>query len=254
MASVIDSVHEALQEDNAYVKIVGYAIPVYLVVNWFLVGKMHMVAVYGFLLTLLLIGLLGAGINNVRRNRREILTLNPITLVVAIFKSVIVLAPQLLIYGFLGHILTTKIVIPVDVQNFSLIYSIIIWAVLGSIVLTSYMSFAKYLKISQGYNYKVVAESCVDVFVSFVIVFLPQWVLANLVLVGPVAYLYHFLFRLPFTHWGFVAYCSMIFIVNVSILANYLAQSAYEHIKGNNEEYDENVQLNIIEATAERMR
>jgi hypothetical protein len=58
---------------------------------------------------------------------------------------------------------------------------------------------------------------------------------------------------LPFTHWGFIAYGSVAFIINISILANYLAQSAYEQIKGNNEEYDENVQMNVIDLASERL-
>ena len=45
----------------------------------------------------------------------------------------------------------------------------------------------------------------------------------------------------------------MVFIVNISILANYLAQAAYEHIRGNNEEYDENVNVNLIDDVSERV-
>lgn len=71
-------------------------------------------------------------------------------------------------------------------------------------------------------------------------------------LVGPVAYLFYF-FHLPFTHWGFVAYCSLAFVVNISILANYLAQSSYENIKGNNEEYNDHSQTDVIEEITERM-
>ena len=110
--------------------------------------------------------------------------------------------------------------------------------------------FAKYLNIVQGFNYKVIAESCIDVLVSLLF-FLPQLAIANLVLVGPVAYLFWY-FQLPFTHWGFVAYCSVVFVVNISILANYLAQASYENIKGSNEEYDDNVQINLITESAER--
>lgn len=252
MASVIEAFNEAINEDLALPKIIGYAIPVYFVVNWFIAGKMHLVTVYGTLVVALLFGLLSLGINNVRMNRREILSCNPFAILLAIVKSAMVLVPHFLLLGYLGNLLTVKLVIPVDIPHFKLIYSIVIWTILGSIILTSYMSFAKYMKVSQGFNYKVIGESAIDVLISL-IVFIPQLAIANLVLVGPVAYIYYYLFHLPFTHWAFLAYCSAAFIINISIIANYLAQAAYEHIKGNNEEYDENIQLNLIETTNERM-
>lgn len=250
MASVVDAFNEALSEDLAYVKFVVYAIPVYFVVNLFIVGKMAMFTFWGGIFGVLLLGLLTQGINNVRRNKREILTLNPIQLGIAILKSCVVMIPNLLVYGFMGHLLVTKVTIPIEAPHVPLIFAIIVWSILGSIVITSYLSFAKYLNIVQGFNYKVIGESCIDVLVSLLF-FLPQLAIANLVLVGPVAYLFWY-FQLPFTHWGFVAYCSVVFVVNISILANYLAQASYEHIKGSNEEYDDNVQINLITESAER--
>jgi len=251
MASIVDAFNDALSEDFAYMKIIVFAIPVYFVINLFLVGKMSMFTFYGSIVGVLLLSLLTVGINNVRRSRKEILTLNFLTLGIALLKTVAVVVPQALIFGSIGYCLTNKVILPVDLPHFSLIYSILVWAIIFSIVLTSYLSFAKYMKILQGYNYKVIFEACIDILVSFLF-FIPQLALANIVLLGPVAYLYSF-FHLPFEHWGFVAYSSAVIIINVSILANYLAQASYENIKGNNEEYDENVQLNVIEASAERL-
>ena len=109
MASVVDAFNEALSEDLAYVKFVVYAIPVYFVVNLFIVGKMAMFTFWGGIFGVLLLGLLTQGINNVRRNKREILTLNPIQLGIAILKSCVVMIPNLLVYGFIGHLLVTKV-------------------------------------------------------------------------------------------------------------------------------------------------
>lgn len=250
MASVVDAFNEALSEDFAIVKFVVYAIPIYFVANLFVVGKMSLFTFWGSIVGILLLGLLTQGINNVRRNKREILTLNPLQLAIALLKSCIVMIPNLLIYGLIGHLLVTKVTIPIEAPHVPLIFAIIVWSILGSIVLTSYLSFAKYLNITQGFNYKVIAESCIDVLVSFLF-FLPQLAITDIVLVGPVAYLFWF-FNLPFTHWGFIAYCSAVAVVNISILANYLAQASYEHIKGSNEEYDDNVQINLITESAER--
>lgn len=251
MASIVDAFNEALSEDLSYVKIVVFAIPVWFVVSLFMAGKMGMFYFYGGLVSLLILGLLTQGINNVRMNKKEILTLNPLKLCIALGKAFLVVVPHLLVFGTIGGLIVKYVKIPIELPHVPLIFAIIVWSIIFSIIMTSYLSFAKYLKISQGFNYKVIFESCIDVFVSFLF-FLPQMVLANVVLIGPVAYLFFF-FQVPFTHWGFIGYCCAVFIVNISILSNYLAQASYEHIKGSNEEYDDNVQINLIHESAERL-
>ena len=243
MASIVNALNDALNEDKAYLKIALYAIPVYFIVKLFLVGKMALFAFYGGIISIFFMGLLTQGIHNVRMNKKEILSLNPMELFISIFKTAVVVIPYFVVFGLLGKWIA-GIHIPIELPHVQLIYSIIVWSIMFAIVLTAYLSFAKYLRIVQGFNLKVVAESCIDVLISFLF-FIPQLIFANVVLVGPVAYLY-FAFHLPYNHWGFIAYSSAIFVVNISIMANYFAQAAYEHIKGNNEEYDDKVQINII--------
>lgn len=251
MASIVDAFNEALSEDMAYVKIVIFAIPVWFVANFFIVGKMSLFYFYEAIVGILILGLLTQGINNVRMNKKEILTLNPMRLAVALVKTVAVVVPHLIVYGIIGSMIVKHVHIPIELPHVPLIFAIIVWSIIFSIIMTSYLSFAKYLKVIQGYNYKVIGESCIDVLVSFLF-FIPQLVLADVVLIGPVAYLFFF-FQVPFTHWGFVFYCSAVLIINVSILANYMAQASYEHIKGSNEEYDDNVQINLITESSERL-
>lgn len=251
MANIVDAFNDALTENMAYAKIGVFAIPVYIIANQFMVGNTSMLPLYSVIAGVLFLALLTQGINNVRMNRREILTFNFIKLGITLLKTIVVLVPQILIFGAIGYNLTTKVTIPIDLPHVPLIYSILVWAIIFSIVLTSYLSYAKYLRVLQGFNYKLIFESCIDVLVSFIF-FIPQLVLANVVLIGPVAYLYS-VFNLPFDHWGFVAYCSAVFVINISILANYLAQASFEQIKGNNEDYDENVQINVIDDASTRM-
>lgn len=252
MANIVDAFNDSLTENMAYAKIAVYAIPVYIIANMFVIGKTDAIPFIAPFVGLLFLALLTKGVNNVRLNKSEILSFNPLDLAKALLKSLIVLIPQCLIFGAIGYNLTTKVTIPIDLPQVPMIYSIVIWSIVFSIILTSYLSFAKYLKIQQGYNYKVIFESCIDVLISFFF-FLIQLALVNVVLVGPVAYVFS-VFNPNFAnHWGFVAYCSMAFVVNISILANYLAQTSYEQIKGNNEEYDENIQINVIDDAATRM-
>lgn len=251
MASIVDAFNEALSEDLAYVKIAVYTIPVFFLAQLFIVGKMAQFYFWSSIVGVILFGLLTQGINNVRMNKKEILTLNPLRLVTVILKTFVVVIPHLLVFGSLGHFLTTNVSIPIDLPHVPLIFSIIVWALLFSIVLTSYLSYAKYLKIPQGFNYKVIAESCIDVLVSCIF-YVPQVFIADAILIGPIAYLF-FYFGAPLTQPLFVLYCSAIFIINISMLANFFAQAGYEHIKGSNEEYNENINVNIIDDIAERV-
>lgn len=249
MASIVDAFQEAFNEDYAYFKIILYSIPINFVVDMYMKGKMAQFYFWGFVVGLLMLGLLTAGINNVRMNKKEILTLNPLHYLNALIKTFAVVVPHLIVFGFIGNLLVTKVHIPIDLPYVPLIFQIIVWSLVFSIIFTSYLSFAKYLKLKEGYNFKVVSESCIDVLISFMF-FVPQLLLANIVLLVPVAYLFFF-FKLPFTHWGFIAYCCMVFVVNISILSNYLAQASYEHIKGNNEEYDDNCKIDLIVSSDE---
>ncbi len=252
MANIVDAFNDSLTENMAYVKIAIYAIPVYIIANMFVIGKTDALPFFAPIAGLLFLALLTQGINNVRMNRREILSFNPLQLGKALIKALIVLLPNILVFGAIGYNLTTKVTIPIDLPQVPLIYSILVWSIVFSIILTSYLSFAKYLRIKQGFNYKAIFEACIDVLISFLF-FIPQLALANVILIGPVAYVFSVFNPNFMNHWGFVAYCSMAFVVNISILANYLAQASYEQIKGNNEEYDENVQINVIDDAATRM-
>lgn len=251
MASVVEAFNEALSEDLSLVKIVLYSIPVYFTAKNYIAGNMVVVDFWGFIASVLILGLLTQGINSVRLNKSEILTLNPIKLFKCIILACVVLIPQILIFGYIGYLITSHVNIPIDLPHVPLIFNIIVWSIIFSIVFTAYLSFAKYLSIIQGFNLKLIFESCVDVFISLLF-FIPQLLIANLVLVGPVAYLFLFFGAAPspsapspLTNWAFVAYSSMAFIVNISILANYFSQVAYENIKGNDSDYIDRSRVDI---------
>ena len=190
MASIVDAFQEAFHEDLAYVKFLVYSIPVNFVVALFMQGKTTQFEFWGFVVGMLLLGLLTQGINNVRMNRKEILTFNPIKYFIALGKTLAVVVPHLILFGVLGN-LFTKITIPIDLPHVQTIYKVIVWSILFSIIFTSYLSFAKYLRVKEGYNYKVIFESCIDVLISFLF-FVPQLAIANVVLLVPVAYLFFF--------------------------------------------------------------
>ncbi len=253
MASVLTYLNESLSEDLSAVKILIYSLPVFYCSNLFIKGEMTGFYLWASIFGVLFLGLLTKAINNVRTNKTEVLTLNPIKLFYSIILTVICLIPQILIFGAIGWLISTHLQIPVELPHFQLIFDVIVWALIISIILTSYLSFAKYLNPLESFNYKVIFASCVDILVSFMF-FIPQLLLVNFVLIGPAAALCAE-FNIPFTHGVFVLYCSIIFVINIPLLASYFAQSAFEHIKESNQSYDDNFKINdVIEDIAERLQ
>ncbi len=244
MASMIDAFRDAFSEKFAYLKFVIFAIPVYFVAHFFMIGQMNLFNTFAPILGIIIFGLFTQAIYNVRTNKQEVLTLNPIAFLIGLLKTLIVLIPNGLIFGTIGYYITRYNFPIKDVPHFNSIFHCIIWLVCGSIILTSYLAFAKFQSIKQGFNYKVISESCSDVLLHLLFV-IPQWAIVNLLLVGPVAYLFFF-FKVPFDHWTFVAYCSCIFVVNVSILGNYFAQASTEFVKGDDSEYQFNTSFSDV--------
>ncbi len=253
MASIVDSLNEAFLDSFAPLKLVGFAIPVYFAITSFMDGNLPVLYILDTIIAILFLALLTQGIYNVRRSKREILSLNPWALVKDLAKTVVAVVPNAIIWIGAGFLLVKNVTIPIDVDWAQKVFVWIVFIIVYAIVMTSYLSFAKTMKVVQAYNYKVIFDSCVDVLIALFF-FKLQLALVQIVLFGPVAYLYSF-FKVPFTHWTFLFYASIVAVVDLSITANYLAQIAYECIPGNNEEYDNNYDapIDLIDETAERL-
>lgn len=244
MASMIDAWRDAFSENLSYLKFVIFAIPVYFVVHFYQIGNMAMFNTFAPLLVILIFGLFTQAIYNVKTNKREVLTLNPIEFIIGLLKTLVVLIPNGVIYGLIGYYIT-KYNFPVaGIPHFNTIFHVIVWLICGSIVLTSYLAFAKFQSIKQGFNYKIIFESCADVLLH-ILFMIPQIIIVNLLLVGPVAYLFFF-FKVPLNHWSFAAYCCCAFVVNISILGNYFAQASTEFVKGDDSEYQFNTSFSDV--------
>ena len=102
MASMIDAFRDAFSENLAYLKFVIFAIPVYFVVHFFMVGQTEMFRFCAPLLGVLIFGLFTQAIYNVRTNRKEVLTLNPIEFLLGLLKTLVVLIPNGLVFGTIG--------------------------------------------------------------------------------------------------------------------------------------------------------
>ena len=254
MANIIDCFKEAINENHAWVKLVVYSVPIYLVLQLYYAGKTVGVSVAAIVCALYYLGLVTKGINNVRMNKSSVLSLNPLEVVWALAKSMIVLIPQGLVLGVVGHFLVMFLTsIPVQFEQYNLAVAIVVWSIIGSILLTSFMSFAKYLRITDGYNLAIIGESCVDVFLSvFFCILLTA--IVDLIVFWPLYYLFHDYMHLPLGHPFMIAVTSIAIMINFSMFVNYLAQSSYEQIKGNNEDYDDNYnKIDVVDDAAARM-
>lgn len=253
MASIVDSLNEALLDTLAPVKLIGYVIPVYFAILSFMKGDLRMLVIWEIVIGILYLALLTQGIYNVRRSKREILSINPLALVKSFVFALVAIIPNALIWYGAGFLLVTNVQIPINVSWIQVVFTWIVGIIVYSIVMTSYLCFAKTMRILEAFNYKVIFESCIDVLIALFF-FKLQLALVQVVLFGPVAYLYFF-FKVPFTHWSFLLYASIVAVVNLSITANYFAQIAYECIPGNNEEYDNNnnAPIDLIEESAQRL-
>lgn len=238
MASVIDAFNDARGEENAIVKIVLYAIPVFLCAYLYLQKNMFLFNVCCIPTSLILAALLSAGINNIRANKRIILILNPIKLFTIIISMLLGVIPMGIILTLFGLSIITFVKIPFDIPHFPLIFKSIIFLFLGSIILTTYLSFSKTLSLKSAYDFKAIYTSSLDVMIC-ILFLIPQLAIINGILIGAVWYLL-FCFHIPVTNLLFVFYCSAILVLNISILSSYFAQISYELIKGDDDEYRDN--------------
>ncbi|MBR1461230.1 hypothetical protein IJ596_06330, partial [bacterium] len=163
--------------------------------------------------------------------------LNPLRLILAFIKMVIVIVPQAIFWLGAAFAITKAITLPEEIPYGNIVFDSIIWAIGGTMVFTAYMSFAKYLEIRDGYNYQIIFLSSFYVFAA-VIFYIPQIIIAAAVIIGPFAYVYS-LFHVSYEHWSFIVLCSLAAVASISISANYFAQVAYEYIVLSNDRKDD---------------
>lgn len=245
MASVIDAFNEAFADNLSLLKFAIYGIPVYFCAQFFIKGQMGSFYTLASFTAILLLGMMTCAINNVRENRQEVVTLNPLKLAWVSAKTAVAVIPMFLVCWGIAVGVDKIFPIPDSLSGLETTIKIILWTLLGAFMLTSYLSYAKFLQIKQAYNLSVISDSCVDVLINLFF-FVPQLLIANLLIMSPVFYIFYF-FHIPFDHWFFVAYCSMVVVANASIIANYFSQAAYEIIKGRDADYDNKHNLSFLE-------
>ena len=241
MASLFDAFSDSLGENNSTIKIIIYSLPVFFCSYLYIIKNIYASYFLAIPTALLILSLMSNGINNVRSNKREILTFNLFALIAVAIKLLLAVLPLFAVMFFVGVIITNNVKIPFDIPYIQLVFNLVIWLIIFSVVFTSYLAFSKSLNVVDSYNLKVVFESSVDVLINFLFL-VPQLVIVNGIIVG-LAWYVIFLINFPLTSPLFVFYCSCVFVFNISALSSYFASASYELIKGRDSEYRDNYNL-----------
>ena len=231
MASIKDAVEESITDDFAFIKYILYAIPIFICYMLFSQGNMGWFYFLGFFTLLMLITILIQCIYNVRNGQNYVLpTFNIITFIVSAFKAIFAVGPILGLGFWLGSLIAS-IKIPIPLPNIQLIYAIIVWLIVGSIIVTSLILYSKTQKIKDAYNIALISNTCIDILIA-ILFFIPQLALVNGLIFGTIAYL--FAVFLSLENPIFIYICCMALAINVAITGNYFAQIDYELVPREN--------------------
>ena len=248
MANIIEAYNDVFTEEYALAKFFVYAIPVFICLNAYATGQFVLSGICGFFVVLLLLGLLTCGINGMREHKQEILTFNIQYLATSTAKTAVAIIPQLSVAFMIGIFMKELIPPTEDLAQFPMMVNVVIWSILIAFITTSYLAFTKHMDIKEAYNIKIILESVVDVFVNLVF-FGIQLVIANSIFIGLMSYVFTVL-NLPLVHPGFIFYCSLLIIINLSVTANMLSQASYDCIKGKDEDYKDKYKIGSTLSTA----
>jgi len=228
MASRIDAIEETVHDDHAIFKFILWAIPVVGSYLLFYVGNMGWFYFVGSLTVLMLLTIMVKTINNCRNARNEVLpSFNVFSFIGTAIKTLFALGPTFALCIWGGFKLTA-IAIPIPLPNIQTIYSVIIWLLIASVMITALILFSKTEKIKDAYNLKLIQEACIDILIA-VIYFIPQILLFNLIIVGVVAYIF-FVFRMePYNIYTIIV-AAISVVISSAITGNYFAQIDYEQV------------------------
>ncbi len=235
MASIKDAFEESFHDHHALTKYFIFAIPVYYCVDLYSKNDNNFWAVSAAVF-ILLFGFMIKCTSNVRNGKNYVLpSFNIISMFWDGIKGLVALGPIIAICSWLGgttgKFLSEYFPDPASMR----VWYFIIWGLLVSIMMTGYLCYARNFKISDAYNIKTIWNSCVDVFAG-VLFMIPQILLVNAIIAGPITYIIWLFFGIP--HPIAVFFWSMCLILNLSITGHYLAQVDYEAIAGDEKEKD----------------
>ena len=231
MASIKDAFEESIQDHNAILKYILFAIPVYYCTHLYMnssKGDLTAFWVFSFLTYILLFGFMAKCTANVQNGEDHVL---PSFNVASIFwegiKGTIALGPSIAVNCWLAMYVCGWIETYIPEPNTLMAFKFAIWGLFISIIFTGYLCYARNFKITDAYNFKVISESCADILIAMIFM-VPQILAADALVVSPVTYIIWLFFGLP--HPIAIFFWCAVGVFNLAMIGHYLAQIAYENI------------------------
>lgn len=226
MASIVESFKELSADRFVWFKIVVLSIPVYYSYQVYLQSK-HDFTYFYWVVGITLFFLFGIIIkiaNNVINTNNCILpSLNPLKLAFSAVKGLLAVGPTVIAFYLLANYLCSMIhIIPwLDITLKSLI-----WMVVSSFVLTSFLMFSARENILDAFHLKAFFEKAADLIV-IILFFLLKLAFINLLINGFIAYVIFILFGFgPFFDYFVV----IVVVLNICIIGHYMGQVHFENL------------------------
>ena len=224
MASIIDAVQEAINDDMSMLKYFVFAIPVFFSIYLYNSGNYSGFWIIASMTFILLFGFLIECTANVRNGKNHILpSFNIFIMFWAGIKGIIAIGPSIAINIWLAAFICSRFTIADP--NVDGVIKGLVYAVFITLILTSYLLYANNFKIADAYNLKVITDASVDVLIA-ILFFIPQLIIANAIITGSITYVFWLILGIPNPICTF--FWCMVLIFNLAIIANYLAQVDYE--------------------------
>ena len=228
MASIVDSFREVFSDRLAFLKLIILAIPADYTYSLYLsaVGDHDYSGYYQMLyLTLFLyFGVLVKVTNNVINERDLVLpSFNPFPIAIAGLKGLLAILPSALISCLIANYLCSIINI---IPWLDITLKTIIWLVVASIIITSFLMFSSKGRILDAFNVKVLFEKAGDLIVTLIF-FIIQLVVINIPTTAFIGYTLLILFGFG---QFFNFYIALAVAFNVAVMGHYFGQVHYETI------------------------
>ncbi len=222
-----DAFEEVITEPQAKLKYFVFAIPLF--IAFYLYTK-EMVGFWFYFCVavsaLEILGIMVRTANNVMNFRDFLLpTFNIFTLFGDAIRTIFAIIPALLLNGGITYYLVTKIYPMITVVWVQKGAEYITYAVVGSIIITVFLLYAKKFRFKDTFDLKAISDSCIDVMVQLIwMTFLA--IVANVFTIGLITYLGYVFIGLE--NFVILYAWSMSAIFNAALIGNYLGQLNYE--------------------------
>jgi hypothetical protein len=224
MASIVDSFREVFTDRLSFLKLVVLAVPVYYSYQVYMESDKDFTGFFWLagITLFLLFGFLIEVTNNLVNERNTILpSLNPFTISLSSIKGILAIGPSALISCFLANYVCSFINI---IPWLDITFKSIIWLVVASIIVTSFLMFSTRKRVLDAYNLKVLSQKSGDLIIT-IIFFLIQLTVINL---PTSAFLGYTLFILFGDGPIFNFFLALVLVFNIAVTGHYLAQVHYE--------------------------